>query len=67
MGQHPAIASNMDIVLLKVSVVVPKPFDTGTTRPVSCSMVRDTSCHFLGHLAPSFEMDFNASVCFYQA
>ena len=38
----PAIASGMDIVLLKVSVVLPKPFDTGTTRPLSCS----------GHLVP---------------
>ena len=32
-----ACASGMDIALLKVSVVVPKPFDTGTTRPISCS------------------------------
>ena len=40
-GQLPAIASGMDIVLLKVSVVVPKPFVTGTTIPISCS----------GHLA----------------
>ena len=32
----PAIASGMDIVLPKVSVVVLKPFDTGTTRPISC-------------------------------
>ena len=36
-GRLTAIASGMDIVLLKVSVVVPKPFDTGTTRPISCS------------------------------
>ena len=56
-------ASGMDIVLLKVSVVVPKPFDTETTRPISCS---GPSYHFWGHLAPSFEMAFNSSVCFYQ-
>ena len=37
-----AMASGMDIVLLKVSVVWPKPFDTGTTLPISCS----------GHLVP---------------
>ena len=55
--------SGMDIVLLKVSVVVPKSFDTGTTRPY---LVRDTSYHSLGHLASSFEMDFNSSVCFFQ-
>ena len=59
----PAIGSGMDIVLLTVSVVVSKPFDTGTTRPISC---RDTSYPFLGHLAPSFEMDFISSICFYQ-
>ena len=40
----PAIASGMDIVLLKVSTVVPKPFDAGTTRPISCS----------GHIVPPF-------------
>ena len=51
----PAIASGMDIVSLKVSVVVPKPFDTCTT-----------SYHILGHLESSFEMDFNSSVCFYR-
>ena len=34
LGRLPAIASSMDIVLLKVSVVVPKPFDTGTIRPI---------------------------------
>ena len=54
----PAIASGTDIVLLKVLVVVPKPFDAVT-------IVRDTSYHFLGHLATSFEVDFNSSVCFY--
>ena len=62
----PAIASDMDTVLLKVSVVEPKPFDTGTTH--SIYLVRDTSYHFLGHLVhiPSFEMHFNVSVFFYQ-
>ena len=40
----PEISSGMDIVLLKVLVAVQKPFDTGTTRPISCS----------GHLAPLF-------------
>ena len=44
LGRLPAIASGMDIVLLKVSVIVPKLFDTGTTHPISCS----------GHLAPLF-------------
>ena len=29
-------------------------------------LVRDTSYHFLGHIAPSFEMDFNSSVYFYR-
>ena len=52
LGRLPEIASSMDIVLLKVSVVVPKP-----GRLVSY-LVRDTSCHLLGQLAPSFEMDF---------
>ena len=36
-GRHPAITSGMEKVLLKVSNVVSKPFDTGTTRPISCS------------------------------
>ena len=40
----PAIASGMDIVLLKNFVVVTKPFDSGTTRPIFCS----------GHLIPLF-------------
>ena len=38
LGRLPVIARCMDIVLLKVSVVVPKPFETGTTRPISCSV-----------------------------
>ena len=50
----------MDIVLLKVSIVVPKPLDAGTTRPIFCSY------HFMGRLASSLGMDFNSSVCFYQ-
>ena len=44
LGRLPAIVRCMDIVLLKVSVVVPKPFDNGTTCPISCS----------GHIVPLF-------------
>ena len=62
LGRLPAIACGMDIVLLNVSVVVPKQFDTGTTRPICCS---GHLVPLFGHLAPSFEMDFNSSVMFY--
>ena len=44
LGRLLAIAGGMNIVFLTVSVVVPKPFDPGTTRPISCS----------GHLVPLF-------------
>ena len=44
LGRLFAIASGMDIVLLKVSDVVPNLFDTWTTHPISCS----------GHLVPFF-------------
>ena len=40
LGRLPVIASGIDIVLLKDSVILPKPFDTGTTRPISCSRHR---------------------------
>ena len=45
-------------ILLKFSVLVPKPFDIGTTRRISCSGHLVPLFGF-GPLAPSFEMDFN--------
>ena len=63
LGRLPAIASGMDIMLLKVSIVVLKPFDTDSSH--ISYLARDIS-HFLGHLAPSFEMDFNSSLCSYR-
>ena len=44
LGRLSVITSGMDIVLQKVSVVMPKPFDTCMTHPISCS----------GHLLPLF-------------